>query len=315
MLATLALAGATSTATARPTATVNVSITAAGFVPDNVRVRPGDMVTWKNNDTASHQVVSDTGVFRSPMLKPGESYSYRFDVESSYSYHDAVKDSSTGAVHVVTTGVTAGVSRIRAVYGSTFEVFGSIPNGATGEQVTVTITPYGSPSTTRTVTTVEGTYSFRYRARIKTEFSASWNGTTSDVAPTVLVRPLVIFNVLNARQNQFRIRVKAARSYARKPVRIQRRSTKWRLGDDEDRPLEQELRGVLHRQLRPRQDEGPRLGRCPPGLRVRLQHDQDRHSVTTGRSAGSLASGALSFTSARRPPASAESRPGARAGP
>lgn len=224
MLATLALAGATSIATARPTATVNVSITATGFVPENVRIRPGDTVTWKNNDTASHQVVSDTGVFRSPMLKPGETYSFRFETESSYSYHDAVKDSSTGAVHVLTANVTTGVSRIRAVYGSTFEVFGSIPNGATGETVTVSISPYGGPVTTRTVTTEGGAYSFRHRARIRTDFSASWNGTTSETAPTVLVRPLVIFNVLNARQNQFRIRVRAARSYARKPVRIQRRS-------------------------------------------------------------------------------------------
>ena len=226
MLATLALAGATSTATARPTATVNVSITATGFTPENARIRPGDTVTWKNNDTAPHQVVSDTGVFRSPVLKAGESYSYRFDAESSYSYHDGLKDSSTGAVHVLTTGVTAGVSRIRAVYGSSFEVFGSIPNGATGEQVTVRISPYGGTPTTRTVTTEGGVYSFRHQARIRTVFSASWNGTTSDTSPTVLVRPLVIFNVLNARQNRFMVRVRAARSYANKPVRIERKNNR-----------------------------------------------------------------------------------------
>ncbi len=225
-LATLALAGATSTATARPTAAVNVSITATGFTPKNADIRPGDTVTWKNNDTASHQVVSDTGVFRSPVLKPGESYSYRFDAESSYSYHDGMKDSSNGAVHVLTTAVTTGVSRIRAVYGSSFEVFGSIPNGATGEQVTVRISPYGGTPTTRTVVTEGGVYSFRHRARIKTEFSASWNGTTSQQAPTVLVRPLVIFSVLNARQNRFMVRVRAARSYARKPVRIERKNNR-----------------------------------------------------------------------------------------
>jgi len=226
MLATLALAGATSTATARPTATVNVSITATGFAPQEATIRPGDTVTWKNNDTASHQVVSDLGVFRSPVLKAGESYSYRFDAESSYSYHDGLKDSSTGAVHVLTNRVTAGVTRIRAVYGSTFEVFGSIPTGATGEQVIVRISPYGGPSTTRAVTTIEGTYSFRYRARIRVEFSASWDGTTSAAAPRVLVRPLVIFNVLNARQNRFMVRVRAARSYARKPVRIERKNNR-----------------------------------------------------------------------------------------
>jgi plastocyanin len=227
--AMLALVGATSAATAKSSATVNVSITATGFTPDEVRVKPGDTVTWKNNDTGKHQVVSDTGVFKSPVLKPGESYSYTFDTESSYSYHDGLKTSSTGAVHVLLASVTTGVSRIRAVYGSTVQVFGSIPSGASGEQVTVHIRPYGGTETTRVLTTDHGTYSFKYRARIKTEFAATWNGTTSQAAPTVLVRPLVIFRTLNARENRFFVRVVALRSYAHKAVRIERQnhSGRW----------------------------------------------------------------------------------------
>ena len=39
-------------------ATVGVSITRAGFVPQTVNVRVGDTVTWTNNDTITHQVVS-----------------------------------------------------------------------------------------------------------------------------------------------------------------------------------------------------------------------------------------------------------------
>lgn len=229
-LATLALAGATSTATAHSAGTVEVAITASGFAPDLARVRPGDTVTWKNTDTAPHQVVSDTGVFKSPVLKSGESYSYRFDVESSYSYHDGLKPSTTGAVHVLTTRVTAAVSRIRAVYGNPVQIFGSIPTGASGEQVTIHIRPYGGQETTRTVVTDQGTYSLRYTARIKTAFFATWNGTTSQAAPTVLVRPLVIFRTLNARQNRFFVRVVALRSYAHKAVRIERQNTSgaWR---------------------------------------------------------------------------------------
>ena len=147
---TAALAGATSNATARPTTTVNVSIAATGFVPDEIRIRPGDTVVWKNNDTNNHQVVSDTNVFKSPVLKPGATYSHVFDTESSYSYHDSLKP-ATGEVHVVLNRVTAGITRPSAVFGSMVEVFGSIPNGASGEEVTVHITPFGGTETTRTV--------------------------------------------------------------------------------------------------------------------------------------------------------------------
>lgn len=225
-LATLLLTGANSTATAQPSATVNVSITATGFAPEDVNVRPGDTVTWRNNDTGSHQVVSDLGVFKSPVLKPGQTYSYTFDTESAYSYHDGMRTSSRGAVYVVLNRVTAGVTRIRAVYGNPVQVFGSIPSGASGEQVTVHIVSYGGSETTRTAITEEGTYSITYRPLIRTTFYATWNGTTSRRAPTVLVRPLVIFNILNAKRNRFLVRVKAARSYARRAVRIERKNNR-----------------------------------------------------------------------------------------
>jgi plastocyanin len=65
------------------------SITSTGFKPEDVAIKPGDTVTWRNADTTNRQVVADTGIFRSPVLEPGESWSRQFDVESSYSYHEA----------------------------------------------------------------------------------------------------------------------------------------------------------------------------------------------------------------------------------
>jgi plastocyanin len=51
-----------------------VSITKAGFVPAVVTIPNGDSVTWKNNDTASHQIVSNNGTFTTTCtLAPGES--------------------------------------------------------------------------------------------------------------------------------------------------------------------------------------------------------------------------------------------------
>jgi plastocyanin len=229
VLATLAVAFVASVATAEDAsrqATVTVSINPSGFKPEDVTIKPGDSVTWRNTDTTDHQIVSDTGAFKSPVLKPGETWSHRFDVESSYSYHDASKDSLTGAVHVLTTNVSVSATRMRVVYGNPVRIFGSIPSGATGESVTLHIRQYGKPEITRDVVTVNGEYEISYRPKIRTEVMATWNGTESRRAPTIGVRPLVIFRALNLNRNLFFVRVRAQRSYGRKIVRINRQNSK-----------------------------------------------------------------------------------------
>ena len=45
--------------------TKNVKITATAFTPANVTIKTGDSVKWTNNDTKTHQVVSNTGAFAS----------------------------------------------------------------------------------------------------------------------------------------------------------------------------------------------------------------------------------------------------------
>jgi plastocyanin len=229
VLATLAVAVVASAATPTSSsqgANATVSITSTGFQPENVRVRPGDTVTWKNNDTKPHSVISDTGVFSSQPIAPGQTYSFKFDIESSYGYHDGTNTSRTGAVHVLTNNVSIGLTRLRAVYRNPVRIFGSIPNGATGEAVTIQIRPYGKPPIMRTAVTESGAYELTYRPTIRTDVQATWNGTTSEASPTIGVRPLVIFRALNLNRNLFFVRVRAQRSYARKIVRINRQNSK-----------------------------------------------------------------------------------------
>jgi plastocyanin len=221
LIAVLTLAGATTAAVARDTGTATVSITAAGFVPDRVTVKQGDTVIWRNDDNAKHQVVADNGTFRSRVLFPNQSYSFRFAEEGSYAYHDGLKPGPSGIVDAVESHVTVGLTPLRAVYATPVRIFGSIPTGASGEQVTITTTPYRGTPQTRTVTTTDGAYEFTYRPKIRTEVTASWNGTQSTNTPVIGVRPLVTFRSLNARQLFF-VRVKAQRSYAHNVVRIQR---------------------------------------------------------------------------------------------
>lgn len=60
------------------------------FVPDNIIVRSGTTVRWLNKDTTDHllastPVIGSTGIF-STVIKPGESWEYRFDTPGEYYY-------------------------------------------------------------------------------------------------------------------------------------------------------------------------------------------------------------------------------------
>jgi len=224
LIAVLAVAGAASAASAQKTASTTITVTATGFAPDDVRVQPGDTVTWKNNDTKAHSVVSDTGLFRSQAIAPGQTYSRQFEVESSYSYHDGTNTASTGAVNVLAKNVSIGLTHLRVVYKGAVRIFGSIPNEATGEVVTLHFAPYRGTPFTKDVVTEQGGYEYTYHPSISTEVYATWSGTTSAAAPRIGVRPLVVFRTLNAAQNRFLVRVRAARSYGRNLVRIQRQN-------------------------------------------------------------------------------------------
>ena len=136
-----------------------------------------------------------------------------------------MKTGPSGIVDAIESHVTVGLSELRVPYTSPVTIFGSIPTGESGKEVTITLRPYRGATETRTVTTTEGAYEFTYRPRIRTEVSASWNGAESTRAPLIGVRPLVTFRSLNARQVFF-VRVKAQRSYAHNLVRIQRLTTR-----------------------------------------------------------------------------------------
>jgi plastocyanin len=226
LVAVVALAGAT-TATSDSTATSTVSISADGFKPDELVIRPGDTVTWRNADTKPHQIVSNTNAFpASPVLAAGKTYSFTFEAPSAYSYRDGRNSSMTGYVFVRGAGTTAhiAVSRLRLVYRNPVQVFGSVATDRP-EPVTLSIIRYGGATETETLMTdADGIFMFEDRPRIRTAYEVSWRNGKSRQQPFVNVRPLVLFDVLNARANRYWVRVRAQRSYAGKMVSIQRRT-------------------------------------------------------------------------------------------
>lgn len=222
---TLAIAGATpATTQSGPTATHNVAILATGFQPAQVIARVGDTVTWRNADTKPHRVVSETGAFpSSPVLDPGERYSYRFGIASSYAYRDGTDATKTGIVHVRGARITLGLSRLFVVYRNPVRVIGTVSTARAGQEVTINITRYGGEQFTRVVTTdADGVFELTDRPPIRTAYEASWEGGEASRVPFVNVRPLVIFRVLSHRAGRFYVKVAASRSYAGRTVFIQR---------------------------------------------------------------------------------------------
>jgi plastocyanin len=222
LVGVLVIAGATSPAGAQHSATATVLINFNGFNPQDVTVKPGDTVTWRNNDDEKHQVVADRGEFKSPVLNPGASWSYRVGDEGSFSYHDAVKPSLVGTLNSVNLRPTAAVTARHVVFGNSVRVFGVIPSDASGERVTVRIRPYRGVETTKTVLTDDGMWEFSYRPSVRTEFEATWDGATSESTPTIAVRPLVVFRPLSVERNRFFVSVRPGAKYGKVLVRVQR---------------------------------------------------------------------------------------------
>ena len=234
LLLALAFLGPASAAT-----TVTVSITKAGFVPKDMTIAAGDTVTWANADTADHQVISKDAGFATPLLKPGESYSFLFKTPGRYAYQDQAVKKLRGSVTVKTASpvtaaaVTASASRAIVVYGSSLTLSGTISSQQTGETVTVFSQPYGQTSPAAigsAISATGGSWSFLVKPPLQTRYDARWKpntGPTTASSPvTVKVRPRVGWRVKTAsgRLVTFFAKVSGARSFGGKFAYFQRRN-------------------------------------------------------------------------------------------
>jgi plastocyanin len=71
------------------------------FSPRSVTVPIGAIVTWTNHDSVPHTVTSADNRFKkSPVLKPGQSFSNTFAMAGSFSYFCSVHPRMTGQIIV-----------------------------------------------------------------------------------------------------------------------------------------------------------------------------------------------------------------------
>jgi plastocyanin len=79
---------------------IDVSIVDFAFQPTAIFVNRGQTVEWTNTGNAQHTVDSDTEVFESDILDPGDAYSYTFDEPGIFPYHCDIHPHMRGMVIV-----------------------------------------------------------------------------------------------------------------------------------------------------------------------------------------------------------------------
>ena len=133
-----------------------VAVQFSAYGPSQLDVLPGETVSWSNVSQRTHTVTSDSGLFDSGHLGPGQRFKFVFNQPGIYQYHCTIHSSITGEIdvrhvilgelptaavplgdHVEFTGRTADPAKPvrieRRVAGSRFTTLATVkasPNGA-----------------------------------------------------------------------------------------------------------------------------------------------------------------------------------------
>lgn len=103
---TVLSAGCTSSSNPSPgpvTSTSNqnsVSVQNYAFSPASLTIQKGANVTWKNDDSVQHTIVSDTQAFTSPTLNKGDVYTFQFNNTGTFPYHCSIHTYMIGTITV-----------------------------------------------------------------------------------------------------------------------------------------------------------------------------------------------------------------------
>ncbi len=84
----------------QPVSGTQVTIAQNAFSPADLQVKVGQKVTWVNQESYPHSVVSDDGSFNSTSLDSGKSFSFTFSKAGTYTYHCSIHPFMTAKVTV-----------------------------------------------------------------------------------------------------------------------------------------------------------------------------------------------------------------------
>lgn len=79
---------------------VEVSMKNFTFNPDPLNIKVGTTVKWTNEDSAVHNVVSDTQVFASGEMSQGDTFSFTFTTAGTFTYSCTHHPNMKGTINV-----------------------------------------------------------------------------------------------------------------------------------------------------------------------------------------------------------------------
>jgi plastocyanin len=218
------VAAAVSAVPGSSAATVQVAITPTGFVPDAVTIAVNDTVTWTNADTRNRRVVSTDAPFTSPVLAPGQTFSFTFTKLGRFRYEDpSVSPRQRGTVTVRRNvdSVTIAAQPKTVVYGRSTVLSGKTSLARAGEKVTISAKRCRANAFAKVgeaMTASDGSWSFPTKPLDHTTYRAQWGAATGEAA--VRARPRITLRKLAP--HRYRVRVFAAESFAARSVTFQR---------------------------------------------------------------------------------------------
>ena len=225
-----------------PAATKTVSITNAGFVPSAITIDVGDSITWTNSDSRNRQPTSKNPVFTSPILKPGETFTFQFKSEGRVNVTDALVKNQKMTITVKKATAPVGsptlvVNKTKVIYGGSVILSGKVPVAKAGEKVTLraeVVTRTGAKQTSSVAegaSTSSGAFTFTAIPVAQTTYTVVWQttpaaGTTSSPV-TVKVAPRIGVGIVKkvGRYVTFSTKATSAIPYAGKSVFVQRRNS------------------------------------------------------------------------------------------
>jgi len=223
-------------------ATKTVSITNAGFVPNAITIDVGDSITWTNSDTKNRQPISQNAAFASPILKPGETYTFQFKSDGKFNISDALVKNQKMTVTVKKAPAPVGspslsANKPKVIFGGAVVLTGKLPVSKAGEKVMLraeVVTRTGTKQTSsvaEVLSTASGAFTFTTAPTAQTTYTVAWQatpavGTTSNPV-TVTVAPRIGIGIVKkvGRYVTFSAKATSAIPYAGKSVYIQRRNS------------------------------------------------------------------------------------------
>jgi plastocyanin len=223
-------------------ATKTVSITNAGFVPDKITIDAGDSITWTNSDSKNRQPISQAAAFASPILKPGEKYTFQFKSDGRYDVTDALVKNQKMTVTVKKAAAPIGspslsVNKTKVIYGGAVILSGKVPVAKAGEKVMLRAEVLTRTGTKQTSSIAEvssdasGAFSFTTVPSAQTTYTVNWQATpatpTTSSPVTVRVAPRIGIGIVKkvGRLVTFSTKATSAIPYAGRTVFVQRKNS------------------------------------------------------------------------------------------